>query len=83
MASEYDPADLIRVSEIAKYLRDDCRMAKPPTRQTIWNWMTRGIQTGATTKDRLYLEAVKVGGRLHSTRRWVDEFLAELDTVRA
>lgn len=48
-----------------------------PTRQTIWNWATRGVQRDPASKEqgRLFLKTVKKGRSLLTTRTWIIEFV--------
>ena len=51
-----------------------------PTANCVWCWCRRGVL--ARNGERVRLEHVRLGGRIFTTRRWVDEFgrgLAEAD----
>lgn len=51
-----------------------------PTPNCIWRWCRRGVK--ARTGERIRLEHVRIGGKLFTTRRWINEFgerLAEAD----
>lgn len=51
-----------------------------PTANCIWRWCRRGVL--ARNGERVRLEHVRLGGRIFTTRRWLDEFgraLAEAD----
>jgi hypothetical protein len=78
MPEIYDSKDLVYLSEIPIFLRDERGMAKMPCRQTIWNWATKGIARKGSGR-RLRLKVSKARGQLLTTKRWVDEFLASLD----
>jgi len=46
----------------------------------IWRWCRRGVL--ARTGERVRLEHVRIGGKLYTTPRWIDEFgrrLADAD----
>lgn len=51
-----------------------------PTPNCIWRWCRRGVI--ARSGDRVRLQHVRIGGKLFTTARWLDEFgrrLAEAD----
>ena len=62
-------------------LSQAARMAPgQPTPNCIWRWCRRGVK--ARTGERIRLEHVRIGGKLFTTRRWINEFgkhLAEAD----
>ena len=55
---------------------------RPPTRQTVWNWATRGIQAGSKTERRIKLLTTKSRGHLFTTEDWVRTFLAAYQGVK-
>lgn len=51
-----------------------------PTPNCIWRWCRRGVL--ARSGDRVRLQHVRIGGKLFTTARWLDEFgqrLADAD----
>lgn len=65
----------ITLTEVAKTLPGR------PTANCVWRWCRRGVL--ARNGERVRLEHVRLGGRIFTTRRWLDEFgrtLAEADT---
>jgi len=51
-----------------------------PTPNCVWRWCRRGVI--ARSGDRVRLQHVRVGGKLFTTARWLDEFgqrLADAD----
>ena len=53
-----------------------------PSTNCIWRWCRRGVLS--RTGDRVYLRHVRVGGKIFTTARWLDEFgdrLAEADAA--
>lgn len=49
------------------------------TRFTIHRWMTKGL---ATPKGQLFLRFRRIGGRLYTTRKWLDRFLWKVSESR-
>lgn len=53
-----------------------------PSTNCIWRWCRRGVL--ARNGQRVRLEHVRIGGKIFTTRRWVEAFgksLAEADTT--
>lgn len=52
-----------------------------PSTNAIWRWCRKGVL--ARSGERVHLEHRRVGGRIFTSERWVDEFgqrLADADT---
>lgn len=63
-------------------LAQACRLAPfRPSVNCVWRWCRRGVRSrcGAIVK----LRHVRMGGRLFTTKRWIDEFGAELAAADA
>jgi hypothetical protein len=56
---------------------------RAPTRQTVWNWATRGVQRDPASKDRgrLFLKTVKKGRSLLTTRAWIADFVNQYNEI--
>ena len=66
--------DLMTLSQAAKVLPGR------PSTNCIWRWCRRGVV--ARTGEHVRLQHVRMGGKLFTTARWLDEFgsrLAEAD----
>ncbi len=64
----------ITLTEVAKTLPGR------PTANCVWRWCRRGVL--ARNGERVRLEHIRLGGRIFTTRRWLDQFgsaLAEAD----
>ena len=70
----------VRVEEHLS-LGEACKIAPGrPSANCIWRWCRRGVLS--RTGQRVYLRHVRVGGKIFTTARWLDEFgsrLAEAD----
>ena len=47
----------------------------------VWRWCRRGVLS--RSGDRIKLEHVRIGGKLFTTARWIDEFGKHLATADA
>ena len=68
--------DYLRLSEAAGIL------PVPVAPCTIWRWCVNGYFVPAT-KRVVRLEHVNIGRRLFTTKKWVEEFIAELTAAKA
>ena len=72
----------VRVEEHLS-LGEACKIAPGrPSTNCVWRWCRRGVLS--RTGDRVYLQHVRVGGKIFTTARWLDEFgnhLAEADAA--
>ena len=44
-----------------------------PSTKVLYNWMKKGV-TNNFTKEHVILQSGSVGGRLFTTRRWLNQF---------
>lgn len=73
---EYDesPFLYISLSEVVPYMSKTMSINR--TRQTIYNWATKGVERGLGRVVRL--RTIKQAGSLRTTRGWVKEFVDEV-----
>ena len=43
---------------------------------TIWRWCRKGVK--ATSGDMVKLRHVRIGGKIHTTKQWLDDFFESL-----
>jgi len=74
MQAQTDANEQITLTQVAKMVPGR------PTANCIWRWCRRGVL--ARNGTRVHLQHVRLGGRILTTRRWLDEFgkaLADAD----
>jgi len=74
MHEQMDAEERISLTDVAKLVPGR------PTANAIWRWCRRGVL--ARNGVRVRLQHVRMGGRILTTRRWLDEFgkaLADAD----
>jgi len=47
-----------------------------PSSNCVWRWCREGVKSRGG--KRVYLKHIRLGGRLFTTRRWINEFGTEL-----
>lgn len=58
------------------------RVPGRPSMWAVWRWCRKGVKVRGGT-ERIFLQHIRVGGKLFTTRPWLDAFgvaLAEADT---
>jgi hypothetical protein len=71
----FDPSNLIDAHEVLHILAS--RLPRLPTRQTVWNWMERGIKVAGD--KRIFLQHITKLSVHYTTRKWLDIFLKEYE----
>ncbi len=44
---------------------------RQPSPATVWRWITKGVES---PKGRIYLRSIREGGKVFTTREWLDEY---------
>lgn len=74
MTEQADHGPLISLAEAAKTLPQ--ANGKNFSTNTVWRWARKGVKSRAG--DTIRLQHVRLGGKIYTTRQWVDEFGARL-----
>lgn len=64
----------ISIQEVVPYMAKTMGIER--TRQTVYNWATKGVERGLGRV--VFLRTIKQAGRLNTTREWVREFVDEV-----
>ena len=69
---------LYSLSAIAAFAPRNSRSGNKVSTSTIWRWTKRGLKAGDGTGGRVFLETVKAGGGLATSKEALKRFFAEL-----
>lgn len=84
LGSGRDPAlsgELLSIAEACAHIQRLTGQRKRPSTNSIWRWMRRGVR--ARNGQRVRLDHVRVGARLHTTTAAIEQFFAELAAADA